>query len=99
MDSLVTRQPRLSKSRVVSGLQCERRLWLVSFRPELSRVDAGAQARFDIGHEVGDIARELFGPGTLTGHVHELEPAIAETAQLVAKRPNATLFEAAFRHG
>jgi len=99
MDSLVTRQPRLSKSRVVSGLQCERRLWLESFRPELSRVDAGAQARFDIGHEVGDIARELFGPGTLIGHVHELEPAIAETAQLVAKRPNATLFEAAFRHG
>lgn len=99
MDSPVTRQPRLSKSRVLSGLQCERRLWLESFRPELSKVDASAQARFDTGHQVGDIARELFGPGILIGHVHELESAIAETARLVAECQKTTLFEAAFRHG
>jgi len=99
MDFPVTRQPRLSKSRVLSGLQCERRLWLENFRPELSEVDAGAQARFDTGYQVGDIARELFGPGTLIGHVHELDLAIAETARLVAERRAITLFEAAFRHG
>ena len=99
MGSPVTRQPRLSKSRVVSGLQCERRLWLESFRPELSKVHASAQARFDTGHQVGDIARELFGPGTLIGHVHEIDLAIVETARLVAARQGTTLFEAAFRHG
>lgn len=97
MESL-TRQPRLSKSRVMSGLQCERRLWLESFRPELLKVDASAQARFDTGHQVGDIARELFGPGILIGHVHELGLAIEETAHLVATQPRTTLFEAAFRH-
>lgn len=90
--------PRLSKSRILSGLQCPRRLWLESFRPELSKVDASAQARFDTGHEVGNIARELFGPGFLIGHVHELELAIAETARLVAEGQGTTLFEAAFRH-
>src|SRR6185437_10453242 len=98
MDSQVTRQPRFSKSRVVSGLQCERRLWLESFRPELSKVDASAQARLDTGHQVGDIARELLGPGTLIGHVHELELAIAETIRFVLERQEVTLFEAAFRH-
>jgi len=99
MDLPVTRQPRLSKSRVLSGLQCERRLWLENFRPELSEVGVGAQARFDTGYQVGDIARELFGPGTLIGHVHELDRAIAETVRLVAERQGTTLFEAAFRHG
>lgn len=98
MDSLVTRQPRLSKSRVVSGLQCERRLWLESFRAELAKVDASAQARFDIGHQVGDIARELFGPGHLIGHVHELDLAIAETTWLLSGQQQTTLFEAAFQH-
>ena len=95
----VTRPSWLSKSRVMSGLQCERRLWLESFRRELLKVDASAQARFDTGHQVGDIARELFGPGTLIGHVHELGLAIEETTHLVATQQGATLFEAAFRHG
>jgi len=99
MDFPVTRQPRLSKSRVLSGLQCERRLWLENFRPELSEVGAGAQARFDTGYQVGDIARELLGPGILIGHVHELDLAIAETVRLVAERQAITLFEAAFRYG
>ena len=99
MNFPVTRQLRLSKSRVLSGLQCERRLWLESFRPELSEVDASAQARFDTGHQVGDIARELFGPGILIGHVHELDLAIAETTRLVTERRGITLFEAAFRYG
>lgn len=95
----VTKRPWLSKSRVMSGLQCERRLWLESYHREWLKVDASAQARFDAGHEVGDIARELFGPGTLIGHVHELERAITETACLIAARQGTALFEAAFRHG
>lgn len=88
----------LSKSRVLSGIQCHRRLWLETFRREAAKVDASAEARFATGHEIGDLARELFGPGILIGHVKELDAALAKTVQLMATRPDATLFEAAFRH-
>ena len=82
----------------MAGIQCHRRLWLETFRRELARVDASAEARFATGHEVGDLARELLGPGILIGHVKELDAALAETGHLMATQPDATLFEAAFRH-
>lgn len=83
---------------MISGLQCHRRLWLETFRREAGTVDAGAEARFASGNEIGDLARVLLGPGILIGHVKELDAAIAETRNLMATRPGATLFEAAFRH-
>jgi hypothetical protein len=82
----------------MAGIQCHRRLWLETFRREAAKVDAGAEARFATGHEIGDLARELLGPGILIGHVKELDAALAETGRLMATRPDATLFEAAFRH-
>lgn len=51
--------PRLSKSRLVAALQCERRLWLAVHRPELQVVDAATQAVFDAGNRVGEVAREV----------------------------------------
>lgn len=51
--------PRLSKSRLVAALQCERRLWLEVHRPELAVVDAARQAVFDTGRRVGEVAGEL----------------------------------------
>jgi hypothetical protein len=41
--------PRLSKSRLVHALQCDRRLWLAVHRPELAVIDAATQAIFDSG--------------------------------------------------
>ena len=90
---------RLSKSRIVSGLQCERRLWLETYCREAMEIDAASQAAFDTGHEVGELARSLYGPGSLVEHVHDIDTALAETAALLAcggKRR--TLFEPAFRH-
>ena len=98
MDSPTATRHGLSKSRVMAGIQCHRRLWLETFRREAAKVDAGAEARFATGHEIGDLARELLGPGILIGHVKELDAALAETGRLMAARPDATLFEAAFRH-
>ncbi|MES2403083.1 MAG: DUF2779 domain-containing protein [Pseudomonadota bacterium] len=82
----------------MAGIQCHRRLWLETFRREAAKVDASAEARFATGYEVGDLARELLGPGILIGHVKEIDLALAETGRLMAARPDATLFEAAFRH-
>jgi len=91
--------PRLSKSRILSGLQCERRLWLESWRRDLLDIDATQQRRFDIGNELGELARELYGPGVLVGHVDNVPAALAETASLLSQRKvPPVIFEAAFSH-
>ena len=58
----------LSKSRLLAYRQCERRLWLEIHRRDLLVVSAQQQARFDAGHRVGELARQLADPdgqGTL----------------------------------
>lgn len=93
------RAARLSKSRILSGLQCDRRLWLETHRREQRHVDPGQQAIFDNGNELGELARGLYGPGRLIGHVEDIRRAIEETTPLVARtRGREPLFEPAFEH-
>lgn len=87
----------LSKSRVLSGLQCQRRLWLETYRRDLIVIDAQQQQVFDAGNALGELARVLLGPGELIGHVDNIDAAIAETSKRLAGR-RTTLFEPAFRH-
>ncbi|MGN6653990.1 MAG: hypothetical protein ACTHJ9_01465 [Rhodanobacter sp.] len=90
---------RLSKSRIVDGLQCERRLWLSSHRRDTMETSPASRAVLDAGSEVGDLAMELYGPGLLIGHVEKTSMALAETAAaLQGKGKRQTLFEAAFQH-
>lgn len=94
-----TVSPRLSKSRILSGLQCPRRLWLEAFRREVMETSAGAQASFDAGNALGDLARELYGPGLLIGHVDDISRALRETENaLSTKGKRQVLFEAAFQY-
>lgn len=51
--------PRLSKSRLVDALQCDRKLWLSVHRTDLTVIDAATQATFDTGYRVGEVAREV----------------------------------------
>jgi hypothetical protein len=89
----------LSKSRILSGFQCKRRLWLETYRREAREIDATSQAAFDNGNELGALARTLYGPGTLIEHVHDLPMALAETDELLARKGRRIpLFEPAFRH-
>ncbi len=54
----------LSKSQYIRGLQCHKALWFYRHRPELrQKPDAATQARFDLGHDVGALACELFPGG------------------------------------
>lgn len=53
----------LSKSRYLDYVQCPKKLWLRTNRPELAGVID--QTSFEVGHKVGDFARELFPDGTL----------------------------------
>ena len=52
----------LSKSRYTLFCQCPKTLWLRIYKPDEATVDAGVEARFESGNEVGDLAMGLFGP-------------------------------------
>lgn len=88
----------LSKSKVLAGWQCKKRLWLEVHAPEHAAVSAATERVFRIGHEVGELARRLFPDGTLIGHDTELSAALAETRALVRRPGPFTLYEATFRH-
>lgn len=88
---------RLSKSRIIAGLQCPRRLWLQVNRPELVVLNPGDERRFAIGHEVGEVARDIQPGGQLIEHDDDLGRAISETRQLMATG-EALLFEATFEY-
>ncbi len=69
----------LSKSRIMSGLQCAKRLYLEVHHPELAEKSAGKEALFEVGHQVGELARTLYPGGTLIGDGGDLKAALEET--------------------
>jgi len=89
---------RLSKSKLMSWLQCPKRLWLQVNRPEVAQVSAQSEAGFARGHRVGKIAQRLFPGGQLIGYAVDLRQALRETASALAAPGDLTLFEPAFRH-
>lgn len=91
----------LSKSRIQSGRQCHKRLWLEIHQRNTAIWDDSAQARLDEGTRFGELARYLLGGGLLieADHLHVRE-ALAET-QAALTRPRAEvpmLFEPGFSH-
>ena len=55
----------LSKSRYTAYCQCPKNLWYRVYHPEFAaEVDPAAQARFETGSAVGELAKRLF-PGTV----------------------------------
>ena len=77
----------LSKSKLLAFRQCPKRLWLEVHQPEL-RADSGPTlASFATGHQVGDIARQLYDPqaqGTLIDPLAEgFDAAFTRTQQLL----------------
>ena len=83
----------------MSGLQCEKRLWLeVHQREVATSPDADAQRRFEVGNAVGAVARELHRGGHLVGFDGGVDGAIAETQDVLNAHPGAPVFEATFAH-
>lgn len=96
---------RLSKSKLMSSLQCQRRLWLEVNRPEIAVVSADTQAAFATGHRVGELARDLYSQGhgeRRGGHLVEygagLGDALQVTRRLLADGDDAPIFEATLQH-
>lgn len=76
---------RLSKSRLLSYLQCPKRLWLAIHRPGLAEVTPATQALFETGHRVGEIARTLYAQGrsVYIGYSKDLTAALNDTQLLL----------------
>lgn len=92
------RKPGLSKSRLIAWRQCPKRLWLEVHRPDLREITPAMAQRFQVGHQVGAIARDLEPDGVLIGHESDLAAALAETRDALARHAGRPLFEPAFQH-
>ncbi len=93
------RPARLSKTRLLSYLQCPKRLWLEKHRPELAIVDDATQAAFETGHAVGAVAHRIYDPAGTGIHVSAergMGEALRSTAMLLAAPAAGPLFEATF---
>jgi hypothetical protein len=89
----------LTKSRILAGWQCPRRLWLEAKEPELGTLSRDTLRALTKGHEVGVAARTLFPGGTLIGDDRTTAmKAAEETRKVLNSRGALTLFEAAFLH-
>ena len=69
----------LSKSKIIAYRQCARRIWLDVNRPELVRISPATQAIFDLGHQVGEVARRIYGRGG--GHLVPFEPGLGAAVE------------------
>jgi len=89
---------QITKSRILSGLRCPKRLWLQTYQPEEAKPSSTSQLTITNGIEVGDRARLDYPDGILIGHVEQPSLAVDETASIMASSPPVPLFEAAFTH-
>ena len=86
----------LSKSLYIRGLQCEKSLWLKKKKPEVLQAPSeNAQAVFDTGISVGELACELFSRGERIEFSGDFDAQIAKTKELI-KRGTKVIYEATF---
>jgi hypothetical protein len=88
----------LSKSKLIAYRQCHKRLWLEVHHPERKVESPATLQNFQIGHQVGDIARQIYDPENLGALIDiealGFEQAFQRTAELL-KAPQANpVFEA-----
>lgn len=88
----------LSKSKILNGLQCPKRLYLEVHRPELAETEASMLRNFARGHEVGSVAQSLHPGGVLIDTGRDLSAALSETNRLLNDKARTPIFEATFAH-
>ncbi len=88
---------QLSKTRVMSGLQCIKRLYLEVYHPELVEADQPEDIRVIHGQEVGYLAQILYPEGVLIENPTDSKRAIVDTRKNMGKASSG-LFEAAFEY-
>ncbi len=87
----------LSKSKIMAGCQCEKRLWLEVYRSDLIEYGSDVEQRFAVGEDVNDVARAQYPDGVLVSYDPGPEAAVEETRRLLAEQPDTPIFEATFK--
>ena len=89
----------LSKSRVMAGLQCHKRLWWTVHEPTAPelRPDDATQALFDDGLHVGQMARMYVPGGVLIDPPYHAYGERLAATRAALDRGEGTIYEAAFR--
>lgn len=90
--------PFISKSKYLNALQCHKLLWYYYHKKDaFPEGDDAQQAIFDQGHEIGQLAKQLFPHGIeVVGDASDFEKVLNDSAKLVHERK--PLFEAAFKY-
>lgn len=87
----------LSKSKILAGMQCPKRLYLSVYQPELAD-HSGNEIAFATGNQFGEFARSLYPGGVLVEQGDDLSGALETTRALMADDAVRTIFEATFAH-
>jgi hypothetical protein len=92
--------PLLSKSRYLYGLQCDKRLYLDCYEPELGGMVSSSQQRlFDQGHEVGVLATRRYPGGVrIDFDRSQFAEAADATQRAMADPAIPAIFEAALAY-
>lgn len=86
----------LSKSLYIRGLQCKKSLWLKKKKPGvLQAPDDSAQAVFDTGTSVGELACGLFGGGERIEYTGDFNAQMAKTKEII-EHGTKVIYEATF---
>lgn len=88
----------LSKTKIISGLQCVKRLHLQVHQPDEAETGEQAERLIQFGYRVQEVARGLHPEGKLVGHETAVADAIRQTSALLQEPGDRLLFEAAFQH-
>jgi uncharacterized protein DUF2779 len=90
----------LSKSRVMAGLQCRKRLYLEAYHhDEKDAIDPGRLAILEAGRQVGEVARGRYPGGITVAEDPRLhDQAVDQTTIALAESGPPAIYEAAFTH-
>lgn len=87
---------RLSKSKVIAGRQCLKRLWLQVHKRDVAG-DTGNEMAIAIGHDVGAAAQGLYPEGVLLGSHEDFAGSLQATHAWAAAGGDGVSFEATFQ--
>jgi len=91
--------PSLSKSRILAGMQCAKRLYLETYDPDSKDpVDLARQAILETGRAFGRAARGRYPGGVTIEEGLRHDRAVDETAAALSNPATAAIYEAAFTY-
>jgi len=88
----------LSKTQLLAFKQCARKLWLAQYHPELEEPAPHLDAALETGRVVGELARQVYGPGEHITFEAGQRGAVNATRALLEAGGSTPIFEATFDH-